>query len=190
MEWRDGDVTGMLPYSRLVARRATPSRRSRRRSSASPATDLRDDDSRVPRGHVDPRAHDGRSARASRRADCTTRRWCRSGKLSAGLAHELNNPAAAIERSAALLGDRLDDGRAGDPRAGCAAPTDEQLAAVDAVRCRASRRASGVRSPIEQAEREEAIADWLARHGLDAPSPSRWPKRRVTIEALDRSPAP
>ena len=25
------------------------------------------------------------------------------GKLSAGLAHELNNPAAAIERSAALL---------------------------------------------------------------------------------------
>ena len=27
------------------------------------------------------------------------------GKLSAGLAHELNNPASAIERSAALLGD-------------------------------------------------------------------------------------
>ena len=29
------------------------------------------------------------------------------GKLSAGLAHELNNPASAIERSAALLEDRL-----------------------------------------------------------------------------------
>ena len=31
------------------------------------------------------------------------------GKLSAGLAHELNNPASAIERSAALLESRLDD---------------------------------------------------------------------------------
>src|SRR5262252_5574555 len=31
------------------------------------------------------------------------------GRLSAGLAHELNNPAAAIERSAALLAGRLSD---------------------------------------------------------------------------------
>ena len=31
------------------------------------------------------------------------------GKLSAGLAHELNNPAAAIERGAALLEDRLEE---------------------------------------------------------------------------------
>ena len=31
------------------------------------------------------------------------------GKLSAGLAHELNNPASAIERGAVLLADRLDD---------------------------------------------------------------------------------
>ena len=38
------------------------------------------------------------------------------GKLSAGLAHELNNPASAIERSAALLEDRLRRGRA-RPRA-------------------------------------------------------------------------
>src|SRR5262249_56290922 len=31
------------------------------------------------------------------------------GKLSAGLAHELNNPASAIERGAVLLQDRLED---------------------------------------------------------------------------------
>lgn len=30
------------------------------------------------------------------------------GKLSAGLAHELNNPASAIERSAAILQGRLE----------------------------------------------------------------------------------
>ena len=46
--------------------------------------------------------------------------------------------------------------------------TEAQLAAVHAVRetCLATR-GHGVRSPIEQAEREEAIADWLADHGLD-----------------------
>ena len=38
MEWRAGDVAGMLPYSRLVSPRATPSRRSRRRFSRSLAT--------------------------------------------------------------------------------------------------------------------------------------------------------
>ena len=40
------------------------------------------------------------------------------GKLSAGLAHELNNPASAIERGAALLEDTPRRGRAGDAGAG------------------------------------------------------------------------
>ena len=90
------------------------------------------------------------------------------GKLSAGLAHELNNPASAIERSAALLEDRLEDAERATRALGAARLTDAQLAAVDAVRasCLATR-VHGVRSPIEQAEREEAIADWLADHGLD-----------------------
>ena len=34
------------------------------------------------------------------------------GKLSAGLAHELNNPASAIERSSTLLQDQLEEAEA------------------------------------------------------------------------------
>jgi hypothetical protein len=46
--------------------------------------------------------------------------------------------------------------------------TDVQLAAVDAVRgARAAAPVPGVGSPTEQAEREEAVAGWLADHGLD-----------------------
>ena len=45
----------------------------------------------------------------SRRAGLQDEKMVSLGKLSAGLAHELNNPASAIERSAALLEHRLDE---------------------------------------------------------------------------------
>ena len=101
------------------------------------------------------------------------------GKLSAGLAHELNNPASAIERSAALLEDRLEDAEQATRALGASRLTDAQLTAIDAVRgsCLGAR-VAGVLSPIQQAEREDAIADWLADHGLDAAhARDRLPKR-------------
>jgi nitrogen-specific signal transduction histidine kinase len=98
------------------------------------------------------------------------------GRLSAGLAHELNNPSAAIERSASLLGRRLDDVEQAT-RVLCASGlTDAQFDAIDAVRnaCAAAPE-HGVRS-IEHAEREEAIADWLDGRGLDRAPPRRSPR--------------
>ena len=108
------------------------------------------------------------------------------GKLSAGLAHELNNPASAIERSAALLHVRLEDAERATRALGASRLTDAQLAAVDAVRgsCSATR-VQGVRSPIEEAEHEEAIADWLGGHGLDVAAAEALAETAVTFEALD-----
>ena len=48
-------------------------------------------------------------ARAFTSSDLHDEKMVSLGKLSAGLAHELNNPASAIERSAALLEDRLEE---------------------------------------------------------------------------------
>ena len=75
------------------------------------------------------------------------------GKLSAGLAHELNNPASAIERSATLLERRLEDAELATRALGASRLTDSQLAAIDAVRasCLANR-PYGVLSPIQQAD--------------------------------------
>jgi signal transduction histidine kinase len=109
------------------------------------------------------------------------------GKLSAGLAHELNNPASAIERSASLLEDHLEEAERAARALAAARLTDAQLAAIDTVRGSCLGAAvQGVRSPIAQAEREEAIADWLAAHGLDVTTAELLADTAVTFEALDR----
>ena len=88
------------------------------------------------------------------------------GTLAAGLAHELNNPATAATRavdgleaaSAALLASvgRL----AGDQvRPG-------QLAALDGLR-RQLRPPAADLDPLERADREQALASWLAGHGVE-----------------------
>jgi len=108
------------------------------------------------------------------------------GKLSAGLAHELNNPAAAIERSASLLEDQLEESERASRVLGASRLTDAQLAAVDAIRLAcAATLTRGVRSPLEQAEREEAIADWLAAHALNVTLAETLADTAVSFEALD-----
>lgn len=102
MEWRGGDVTGMLPYSRMT----TPP---------------------------------GDTVVVERTV------------------------VLAIE-SARLLEDRLDDAERATLALGAVRLTEQQLTAIETVRtsCLASR-LQGVLSPIQQAEREDAISDWLAR---------------------------
>jgi signal transduction histidine kinase len=109
------------------------------------------------------------------------------GKLSARLAHEVNNPAAAIERSATLLETRMEESEMAGRALSAARLTDAQLAAIDAVRmsCVATRERV-VGSPFAQAEREDAIADWLVDHGLDSAIADELSETAATIDALDR----
>jgi signal transduction histidine kinase len=187
MEWRDGDVTGLLPYSRLVS---PPGNTVAQEPTVVLAID------RDHFGAMIRECHEVTSilvhtmidrARVFTSSDLHDEKMVSLGKLSAGLAHELNNPAAAIERSASLLEDHLDAAERASRALGAARLSDAQLAAVDAVRasCLASP-VHGVRSPIEQAEREEAIGDWLARHGLDLVTAEALADTDVTFEVLDR----
>ncbi len=187
MEWWEGDVTGMLPYSRLVS---------------PPGDSVAQESSLilfVPREHL--RAMTGACyeitsilvhrmldrARAFTSSELHDEKMVSLGKLSSGLAHELNNPASAIERDATLLEDRLEDSERASRALGEAGLNETQLAAVDAVRAAcACNVESGVRSPIEEAEREEAIADWLTDHGLEISVAEELAETPVTFEALDR----
>ena len=88
------------------------------------------------------------------------------GRLSAGLAHELNNPAAAAVRAVAALEDTsgaLLGSLRGLAEQGISAA---QFAALDALRLELVR-PSGPGDPLVLADREDALTDWLEEHDVD-----------------------
>jgi signal transduction histidine kinase len=90
------------------------------------------------------------------------------GSLSAGLTHELNNPASAAVRATAALRERVAGMRAklGQIAAGPA----EREALVSLIRFQeqAVDRVAHARalSPLQASDREDEIADWLNEHGI------------------------
>jgi signal transduction histidine kinase len=89
------------------------------------------------------------------------------GTLAAGLAHELNNPAAAIRRSAAQLSDTLAErersatelGALSDPR---------QIKVVSTLQEAVKRTAAPAPSdPLTLSDQESELQEWLEDHGVE-----------------------
>ncbi|MGW5251652.1 ATP-binding protein [Streptomyces sp. NPDC004012] len=90
------------------------------------------------------------------------------GSLSAGLTHELNNPAAAAVSATSALRERVAGMRhkLGVIAAGRYEP-DALLTLVDIQERTAEQVAKAVPlSPLEASDREDAIGDWLDGHGI------------------------
>jgi signal transduction histidine kinase len=187
MEWRGGEVSGLLPYSRLTSPPGNT-------FAQEPTTTLQ-----VHRDHFPEMIRECPAvtailvhtmldrARVFRSNELHAEKLISLGKLSAGLAHELNNPASAIERSAGLLDRHLDEAERAARTLGASRLSDAQLAAVDTLRaCCMNARVHGVLSPIEEAEREDTISDWLQEHHLDAAIAGPLGETGVTLDALNR----
>ena len=88
------------------------------------------------------------------------------GTLAAGLAHELNNPASAIQRGVAQLRDALADLERSAARIGSL--SEEELGALrDEVLMHGS--ATRSYDPLELSEREDEMQGWMEDHGIGQP---------------------
>jgi signal transduction histidine kinase len=164
MEWHGGDVTGILPYSRI---KAPPGN-----VVAEERTDLFVlDPANLPRMirecpdltavlvhvMVD-------RARVFKSSELLDEKMASLGRLAAGLAHELNNPASAVARSAKTLVAQLSAFDRATRRFCGLNLSGAQCAAIDALR--RERAAAPPPAPLEQADREDALASWLTAHGV------------------------
>ena len=186
-EWRGGDVAGHLPYSRMIG---------------PPGDVVAEEPSEiltVPRQHLPELTRQCPEitavlvhvmidrARVFTSDGLHDEKMKSLGKLAAGLAHELNNPASAVVRSAKSLSDGLAAAEAASRALGAMQLTPEQREAVDAVRdaCLAAR-PTGALSPLEEADRVDEICGWLETRGADTAIAEPLAETAVTLPALDR----
>jgi signal transduction histidine kinase len=87
------------------------------------------------------------------------------GQLSAGLAHELNNPAAAAKRAAAMLRERLETLPTLTSRLADCGVMREAICSADALIAAGRGQREAARPALERAEAEEEIAAWLEKRG-------------------------
>lgn len=93
------------------------------------------------------------------------------GRLSAGLTHQLNNPAAAISRSAADLRERVANMRHKLAMLADGTISPEALSSLvrlqERVAEQVAKSAAQHLSALETSDREDAVGDWLEDHGID-----------------------
>ena len=186
LEWRDGDVTGLLPYSRLSVAPGT--------TTAEGPTEI----ARMAEEHFPEMIRDCHEltatlvhvmldrARSFTASDLHDEKMVSLGRLSAGLAHELNNPASAVARSSKELVARLFEVEAAALALGSLQLSPEQLAAIARVRVLCGE--PGSRSdltPLERADREDAVAVWLTRHRLEPELAEALAESSITVDSLD-----
>ena len=90
------------------------------------------------------------------------------GSLSAGLTHELNNPAAAAVRATSSLRERVAGMRHKLAKIAGGAWDRSQLETLIGIQERAVEQVAKAPelSPLEASDREDAFADWFDEHGL------------------------
>ena len=87
------------------------------------------------------------------------------GRLSAGLAHEINNPAAAATRAVDGLEVAYQALLSAMSRLAENALSTEQFVALDTLRREIEPRGADP-DPLERADREQALSSWLTSHGI------------------------
>jgi signal transduction histidine kinase len=167
-----GEITGRLPFSRLthfkgIGRAVMPTRMIRLHRKYFPELMVR-----IPVlverlvGLMSDRI------REVTRTETQQEKLMALGKLSAGLAHELNNPAAAAQRAAQNLLKAMENIRTVSLRLLRHESTEEQRRAIFDFELKAGQRAGQTGNgsdPLELSDREERVTEWLTEHNVAEP---------------------
>jgi signal transduction histidine kinase len=186
LEWKTGDLSGILPYSRM---------------GGSPGDIVIEEDTESLNIHENLFPEIIREcpvvtaacvhvmldrARTFNSAQLQDEKMISLGRVAAGLAHELNNPASAAVRSAQLLETSLDATASASRALGALQLDDAQLAVIERVRAVCvSASTTSSRSPLEQADREDEITEWLQSHGAETEVATELADTTLPIKALD-----
>jgi signal transduction histidine kinase len=109
------------------------------------------------------------------------------GRLSAGLAHELNNPASAVLRAARELGTSMPEVIA-SARGLAGSEVDPAIqAALASVEAAVPGAPAQRMSPLDRAGAEDRLVDWLEDRGFDPDLAYPLVEGSVTVEGLERA---
>ncbi|HEX4965763.1 MAG TPA: ATP-binding protein [Thermoanaerobaculia bacterium] len=161
---RAGEITGLLPFSRMRVWISTVRAVGPTRIAAISAAQFGEMLAAIPVLEARLIGVMTDRARETTRVEQQNEKLLALGKLSAGLAHELNNPASALGRSIAELRDRL----AALPsltsaliRQGVEPDQMETLCRLHASSEESAGTAGLALDPLAQADGESAMSDWM-----------------------------
>src|SRR5579872_1069572 len=160
-------VTGMLPYSRMTRFPSTIRAVVRTRGATLPVDRFPEMLERLP--ILQSRLVGVLTDRVRRytQLQLQTENLAALGKISAGLAHELNNPAAAAQRAVSSLREAFQTFRDAAARLNAHELSTGQRAAIPALESELARRTAVHLDSLERSDCEEQVAAGLERHGID-----------------------